>query len=225
MEGKQDSRSDEAAQRGQEAVAEGQRSKLGKVLTSESFVEKIALLVFTAMLTGLVIPFLLAQYNNSASARQKSIDLARSKNDSILQAQAKLVEDFATIILTYETLALDISWYKTRAGKDENLYRKAFERYSDRIVDLLSSWRSLGARSQALTSPSVNAKITGFQVRMFTEQDTPLNALNRSKATEEQWEAQHIKNEEMLGEASALISEIMNDLGLSKSNLSGDRAR
>ena len=225
MDGKQDSRSDEAAQRGQEAVAEGHRSKLGKVLTSESFVEKIALLVFTAMLTGLVIPFLLAQYNNSASARQKSIDLARSKNDSILQAQAKLVEDFATIILTYETLALDISWYKTRAGKDENLYRKAFERYSDRIVDLLSSWRSLGARSQALTSPSVNAKITGFQVRMFTEQDTPLNALNRGKATEEQWEAQHIKNEEMLGEASALISEIMNDLGLSKSNLSGDRAR
>jgi hypothetical protein len=225
MDGKEDSRSDEVAQRGKEPVAEGQRSILRKALTSESFVEKIALLVFTAVLSGLIIPFLLAQYNSGASARQKSIDLARSKNDSILQAQAKLVEEFATIILTYETLALDISWYKTRAGKDENLYRKAFERYSDRIVDLLSSWRSLSARSQALTSPSVNAKITGFQVRVFTEQDTPLNALNRGKATEEQWEAQHIKNEEMLSEANALISEIMNDLGLSKSNLGGDRAR
>jgi hypothetical protein len=111
-------------------VKERKASVVRNALTSESFVEKVALLLLTALLSGFLLPYAIARYNNEASARQKADDFARLKNDSILQAQAKLVEDFATIVLTYETLALDVSWYKTKAGRDEKLYQAAYAKYS-----------------------------------------------------------------------------------------------
>ena len=79
------------------------------------------------------------------------------------------------------------------------------------LVDLLSTWRSLSARSQTLTSPAVSAKINAFQVKVFSEQDSPLIALNRRNASEKEWEDQHIRNEQMLTEAHLLISEIMDE--------------
>jgi hypothetical protein len=196
-----------------------QLSVLWNVLTGESFVEKLVLLLITAALSGLLLPYVLARYNNSVAARQKAADIARSKNKSILQAQAKLVEDLADVVLTYQTLALDVTWFRTSVAKDEKMYQRAYERYSDRSVDLISTWRSLTARSQSLASPSVSEKIGDFLARVFHEQDTPLVTLNRTKASEKEWEDQHYHNEEMLTEAHLLISQIMDDIGLSKSNL------
>src|SRR5215831_20394272 len=113
---------------------DAKKPAIRSALTSESFIEKVVILVLTVLLSGLIVPYLIARYNQYASERQRTNDLVRSKNESILQAQSKLIEDFATVVLTYETLALDVSWYKTKEGKDEQLYRKACERYSDRIV-------------------------------------------------------------------------------------------
>jgi len=197
----------------------GRRPVLLVVLTSQSFVEKATLLLLTVLLSGYMVPFLIARYNNEAAIRQKSEDLARSKNDAILQAQSKLLEDLSTVILTYETLALDVSWYKTPNGKDDGMYRKAYERYSERIVDLLSGWRSLIAKSQMLTSPAVSAKIAAFQLKVFEQQDGALVALNRNGGTPEQWMAQHNRSVGMLEEANGLISEIMSDLRLSRQYL------
>jgi hypothetical protein len=196
-----------------------QVSILWNVLASESFVEKLMLLLITAALSGLLLPYVLTRYNNSVAARQKAADIARSKNESILQAQAKLVEDLAAVVLTYETLALDVTWFRTSVAKDEKMYQRAYERYSDRIVDLISTWRSLTARSQTLTSPSVSVKIGDFLARVFSEQDTPLVALSRANASEKEWEDQHYRNEEMLTEAHLLVSQIMDDIGLSTKNL------
>jgi hypothetical protein len=205
-------------------VTKHEASTLHKVITGESFIEKFALLLLTGLLSGLLLPYVIARYNNGVSTRQKESDFARSKDEAILQAQSKLVEEFATVVLTYETLVLDVSWYKTGAGKDELLYEKAYAKYSDRIVDLLSSWRSLSARSQTLTSPEIAREMNDFQILVFKEQDTPTIALSRSGATEHQWEEQHEKNEEMLGAANALIAKIMRDVALSKSDLNRPNA-
>jgi hypothetical protein len=200
-------------------MAKARSSMIRNVLSSESFAEKAALLILTALLSSLAFPFALATYDARATERQKRTDLKRAKDDSILQAQKKLVDDFATVIFTYETLALDVSWYKTKKGRDEILYRKAYTRYSERVPDLLSSWRSLNARSRTLTSPSISTKLNDFQISVFENQDTPMNQLNQRAATEDEWSVQHRRNGEMLTKADALITDTMNDIGLSKDHL------
>ena len=79
-------------------MPEAEVSVLRNVLTSESFIEKVALLVLTALITGLLLPYAFTRYNNAVAARLKAADLARSKNDSIVQAQSKLVEDLASVV-------------------------------------------------------------------------------------------------------------------------------
>src|ERR1035437_7602938 len=46
-----------------------------------------------------IVPFLIAGYNNEVAIRQRAEDLARSKNDLILQAQSKLLEDLSTVLV------------------------------------------------------------------------------------------------------------------------------
>jgi hypothetical protein len=190
-----------------------------KVVTSESFVEKVLLLLLTIILSGIIVPIIINYFTSKSAERQKAIEAMKSKDQAILQAQSNLLTDLSETILTYETLALDASWYGTEGINNKEMHQKAFLRYSDRIVDLLSKLRALASRAQTLASPAISNKINAFINKIFEEQDTPINQLYTSNASFQQWERQHEKNTEMIVEANSLISAIGNDLGLSRDNL------
>jgi hypothetical protein len=183
-------------------------SALLRVLKAESFIEKVLLLAITAILSGVLIPLAI-----------KSIDSEREGRAALARAQAKLFDDVSETILTTETLILDVSWYGTVAAKNPDLQNKAFERYNARVVDLIGKWRAESSRAQALASPKVSEKIHAFLGRFFVEQDTPMNSLWADCGTScepKQWEERHLSNEELLGEANALVLELASDLGLAR---------
>lgn len=175
------------------------------VLKSDSFIEKALLLVLTALLSGLIVPLVI-----------KSIDSAREGREMLFRAQAKLFDDVSETLLTGETLMLDISWFGTPDAKNADMQRKAFERYSERSVDLVAKWRIQSSRAQTLASPHVSSKLNAFQIRFFSEQDTPMNRQWIKCGTECDWQQMHSKNIAMLSEANSLIVELANDLGLTK---------
>jgi hypothetical protein len=197
----------------------GGQVSIRKALTSEAFIEKVAILLLTALLTGLLTPLIITYFNARALEQQKELEARKARDNSILQAQAKLLDDAADVILTYETLALDVSWYKYLQGANEELHRKAFERYSERIPDLVARWRSLISRSKTLASPAISDKLDEFLKAVFAEQDTPINALIGKKASVSDWEKMHDKSREMLNRANDLIEDLANDMKLSKTNL------
>lgn len=131
-------------------------------------------------------------------------------------AQAKLFDDVSETILTCETLMLDVSWFGTPDAKNVEMQKKAFERYTERSVDLIARWRAQASRAQTLASPRVSQKINAFQMRFFIEQDTPMNRLWIKCGTECNWQDQHMRNEVMLAEANALVAELAKDLDLVK---------
>ena len=179
-----------------------------KALTGESFVEKVALLLLTASLSGLIVPIVIG-----------SLQETQARNEAILQAQSKLLNDVSETIITYETLILDITWFKTKAVLNEEMHQKAFAKYSDRVVDLIATWRAHSARARTLVSPTISARIDYFLSKALDEQDMPINTLYRNKADPELWEKQHQRNREMLEEANNLITEITNDMKLSQKYL------
>jgi hypothetical protein len=179
---------------------------IGRALKSESFVEKAVLLLLTAILSGFLIPAIL-----------KSADVAREKREAVARAQSTLLEDLSETILAYETLALDVSWYGTMAARDTAMQRKAYERYSERVVDLVARWRAQSARAQTLASRDVAAKTDSFLVEAFTKQDTPINAMWSTCHTSCAWQSQHDQSVAMLAAANRLISELSVDLGLTRS--------
>lgn len=179
------------------------------VLSSETFLEKVALLVLTAILSGAVVPLII-----------KSIDTRREGREAVFRAQAKLYDEISEIVLTYETLALDVSWYGTSKVKNVALQTKAYERYSERVVDLIARWRAQISRAQTLASPDISNKIRVFLNDEALAQDSTMNQMWSTCRTNCDWAAQHQHNIGELGRAYTLISEIAKDLGLSKSELS-----
>jgi len=186
------------------------RNPVTAVLASESFLEKAYLLVLTVLLTGVFVPLVV-----------KSIDASRERRAAISSAQVKLFDELSETILTYETLALDVSWFGTGSTKNLALQTKAFQRYNERTVDLTAKMRILAARSKTLTSPKVGEKINEMLKDIFVQQDTPMLAMWNSCKGKCDWEAQHLQNEMMTGKANDLIGQLAVDLGL-VANVSGD---
>lgn len=184
----------------------GRRSLLGRVLRNESFIEKALVLFLTAVVSGIFLPVIV-----------RSIDRDRESRAAIALAQSKLFDDISETILTTETLALDVSWYGTMAVDNDEMQTKAFERYSERLVDLVAKWRAQSSRAQALASPEVAKKLETFLKRFFAEQDTPMNekwTKCGARCDPQIWQERHSKNEQIATEANALILELAKDFGL-----------
>jgi hypothetical protein len=203
----------------------GQQKVLRRALTSDSFVEKAGLLVLTVVLSGVAVPIVVNRLNandadrrkhteTAAAESRKAADIARAKEDAVLRARLALLDAFSEMLLTYETLALDVSWYRTSSVNDHALYEKAYSRYSERVVGLFSTWRVLTSRAQLLAGPDISALMNTFQQDVFANQDTPLTQLHGKNASVKEWEAQHAISEGMLGGANDIILKLGTSMGL-----------
>src|SRR5688500_8903272 len=107
------------------------------VIKRDSFIENLLLLFVTIIITGVMIPAIFWL-----------LDVARENRAAVSEAQTKLYNDLSEIILTYATLALDVSWYGPPDAETPQLQKVAVERYSDKVVELVSKWRVQISRAQ-----------------------------------------------------------------------------
>jgi hypothetical protein len=189
---------------------ESRRSRWLRILTGAYFVQRALLLVLAALLSGLVVPLIF-----------KTIDQSRERQQFIYRAQSQLFNDASEILLTYQTLALDVSWYGTPDARNPELQRRAFTRYSERMAEIQTKLALQAARARTLTSAPVGKKLDDFLGEIYKEQDTPINQLWTTCETKCDWQPQHTRSEVMAKRATSLITELANDLGLVKRDTSG----
>lgn len=174
------------------------------LLDRQSFFEKLLLLLITAILTGLLIPYLTGRMQEQ-----------KAKAESLAQARAKLFEEASLVILSYETYLLDISWFKDPRADNIAMHEAAYHRYNEKAPEFLSTWRAVAAKAQTLASNEVANKLIAFHLEALKIQDTKMNELYNNKRTStEEWRKLHNLNADMIGKANALISELAIDLDL-----------
>lgn len=184
-----------------------------KALTSEPFIEKLALLLVAIILLGLINPIIIWYIIQESSKSQRESDATKARNEAIVQAQAKLLDELSETILTYEVLALDVS-YKYSAAKDAEMAELAFRRYSESTAALVAKWRVLAIKAKILAKPAASKKIDDFLLRAFEKQDVPMSRLHRASSPDLAWQQQHQTNIELFTEANGLISELATELDL-----------
>ncbi|VVO10140.1 hypothetical protein [Pseudomonas fluorescens] len=171
----------------------------------DSFIEKALLLIIAAILSSIIAPVIV-----------KSIDSSREGKEALSLAQAKLFNEASETVLNCQTLMLDVTWFGTADAKNAEMQKKAFERYSERSVDLLSKWRALANQSYVLASEQTSTRLNTFLNRFFAEQDAPMNRQWIKCGTECDWSELHKTNNAMLIEANELISDLANELHLTR---------
>jgi hypothetical protein len=99
-------------------------------------------------------------------------------------------------------------------------HRHAFDKYSDRIVDLWAQWRSEMVKSKTLTSKSISDTLANFFRRVQLQQDGPLTALcQKQNATVADWQAMHNVSKNIATDASQLMEKLAGDLNLTRNDM------
>lgn len=166
--------------------------------------------MLAAIISGLMIPEL-----------SNRIQSQNMKRELVLAKQAALLDDLSHTLLAYETLILDVSWYKSNNQVyNEAMHQKAFERYAERFPDLLVELRKGLLRARYLATPDMVKRLDEFHQRIFSEQDTPLSALYVNKeSTIKDWSEFHNKNVAMALEVNDLLTDLAKDLKITKENI------
>lgn len=184
------------------------KSLLNKTFTGVTFLQNLTLLLVTASLSGLIIPYL-SEKNQRINAR----------NEILLQSQNKLLEDLSKTLLTWETLLGDISWYGSSTVNNPQMQQKAFERYSEKSPELFVELKIEALKAKNLAPPEISNKIYKFQNDMLDSQDTRINKLYVDKGTPADWDKLHDTNRRMIAEVEDLLTQLAIYMKLTQTNL------
>ncbi len=191
------------------ATTAKQKGAIRQALGGASFIEKSVLLAFTAVTSGVLIPYI-----------GDKIQATKTQNEVIVQAKAKLLDDVTNTIITYEYLAGDVSYYKSdSAWMNDKMQALAFERYSNKVVDLMAQWGVEIARAKTLVSPAISDKLEKFMDKVLTEQENKMVSLYTNNGTVEEWYEMNELTGKMYEEAKKLIAELAVDLKLTNADL------
>ena len=167
--------------------------------TTESFWQKVALLVCTAILTGIAIPYITNRMAEDRAHKDQQQAASLERQKTILQAQEQLLRDLETTIFDFHTAAAALPWYRT-TQLDAKKFQKAADAYDTVSWTFMAKMHALLTRADRLTSQSLYGQLESHQ-RKWEALDVDLTTLRQSaKATPEQWTR-------MLGRLNAQIAD------------------
>lgn len=92
-------------------------SRIYSTITSESLLEKLFLLI----VSGLIVPVIVLAVSKSVEDRQKRVEAERVLLTSSVEVKRSFWEEISKTIITFETIALDVSWFGGDAKKPRAL--------------------------------------------------------------------------------------------------------
>jgi ABC-type Fe3+ transport system substrate-binding protein len=119
------------------------------VLTSAGFLEKVFLLLVGAMLTGIVVPIVKFYMNKNRFKQEKLFEADLSRQEEIVKARSKFLQDLADPLWQFQLLALQVSYYH---DSSDTKFQTAWEEYDRQSWQYLTKIRALVGGSRWFTS-------------------------------------------------------------------------
>jgi hypothetical protein len=117
---------------------------------SQGFIEKIVIVVLTALLARLIVPYVLKLVDEAKHKRQKKFEADLARQGKIIEAQSELIDDITKTLWEWRYLSIKVSYYGVERKK--SLYAAAQKDYEARIWDVLSALRFQITKSRRLVS-------------------------------------------------------------------------
>jgi F0F1-type ATP synthase membrane subunit b/b' len=115
----------------------------------QAFVEQIILLALTALISGIVIPYIF-----------KNIDERKLRQGKIIEAQAKLLDDLSQLLWKWRYLAKQVVYYGVQENHER--YDHAKKQYDEGVWEILEAFRVEISKSRRLVSEASYEKLDSF---------------------------------------------------------------
>jgi hypothetical protein len=189
-------------------------SQIGEVVKSPSFVEHALLLILTAVLTGLLVPFINAILADQKFREQRRFEAELARQAKIIDAQNELLGELEKIVYGFQLRALALAWYKTQ-DKNSAKYQESLKAYEDSSWVFFSDMHTRLGKARRLTSPKVYEELEKFYSAL-RELDSNLVKLVRKDTTEEEWKAFSALIQQSGGQTEHIMNLLAQDYGSSK---------
>lgn len=147
-------------------------ASLGNVLTSESFVQNLLLLLATAALTGLLVPLIKGRIDDRKYREQKIFESELARQSKVIEAQAKFLDDLSGLLWGFLLLSLEVTYYAERG--DWEKFRAATEKYDAEGWEYFVKIRAEISKAHRLTSPRLRDALLRVYTDWFMSFDNEL---------------------------------------------------
>lgn len=146
----------------------------------QAFLEKIVLLVLTALITGFGIPYVLKRVEERKLREQKKFEADLVRQGKILDAQSKLLDDLSGLLWKWRYLAKKVVYY----GAQENMecYDLAKKQYDESVWDILNEFRAEISRSRRLVSERAYERLDSLYEYVVHDIDVKISDIIRADA-------------------------------------------
>ena len=182
-----------------------------QLLKTPAFLEKLLLLLATALLSGLLVPEISARLADTRNKQQKLFEADIQRQRDIISAQSELLKNLAKQLWEFQLSNINVSFYKTSGN--ETAFEAAAAKYQARSGELLGQIRAELSNARRLTSPAMHDRLTQLYFKTILPVDSGVEALiaRGPAATRDDWLQQHTTS---FGTAQKAIDDVLRDLAV-----------
>jgi RNAse (barnase) inhibitor barstar len=170
---------------------------------NQAFLEKVILLVITALLTGFGIPYVLKRIEERKLREQKKFEADLVRQSKIIEAQSKLLDALSGLLWNWRYLAKKVVYY----GAEENMerYDSAKKQYEEDIWGILYEFRIEISKSRRLVSETAYARLDSLYKYVVGEIDVKISDIIHANELDAK------KSKEMAKRFSVEVSKKLDD--------------
>jgi len=185
-----------------------------ETIGTQSFIEKVLLLLATAALSGFLIPVVTENIEHNRLKEQRIFEAELARQNEVIKAQVQLLETLASLLWEYQLLAIDVSYYQPL--KDQSTYLNAVKKYDEESGPVLGKIRAEISKSLRLTSHETYEQLKDMYYSKIIGVDVRLRSLIEGHKLD--WAS---FNRYTVYELSEEVDNVLNDLAI-EVNLKSD---
>jgi hypothetical protein len=152
--------------------------KGGSVNLDQSFLEKIILLLLTALITGIGIPRVMKNVEQKKLREQKKYEADIARQEKIIEAQSKLLDDLSELLWKWRYLAKKVVYYGAQGNRERcDLAKKEYDETS---WDILQEFRAGISRSRRLISEHAFERLNALYDYIVRDIDVTISQMIRT---------------------------------------------
>ena len=169
---------------------------MNQLLNSQDFIEGLALLLVTALLTGILVPLVKLFFDYSNFRKQKLFEDQLARQNNVIESQIIFLETISTLLWEFHTMIAKVSYYQTRELGSENdnsaLAKSAIKEYEEHFWELVIQKIQVEiSKSRRLISPPVYQRLKTIYTDVISGVDKELVSLIEKGASKEEWTKFH----------------------------------
>ena len=155
----------------------------------QNFLRTVLILLLTAALTGLLVPYVKARMDDRKLKDQKRFEADLARQSKMIESQVLLMERLAELLWGYHFSCLEVSYYGMTSNQAR--FKTAMEKYDRQSWDYFFKVGTETGKALRLASSDSYTRLKDYYDNWMIKTDNSIASLYAKPATRDEWKQHH----------------------------------